>query len=104
MTYDTDAPRSAYPSDLTDEEWSAVAHLVSRAPTAGRKRSVDEREIVNAVLYMWQSGCSWRMLPHDFPPWTIVYYYYRRWSHDGTLGELRRLIGIYRRQPARDPI
>lgn len=99
---DTIAVRPSYPSDLTDEEWSAIEILISGEPKAGRKRTVDDREIVNAVLYVLQSGCSWRMLPHDLPTWTTVYYYYRRWSLDGTLSELRRVLGGFRRQPARD--
>lgn len=98
------AIRPPYPTDLTDEEWAVVEDIVEAVRIVGRKRDVDNREIVNAVLYMWRSGCTWRMLPHDFPTWTTVYYYYRRWGQDGTLGELRNQLGKLRRQPANERV
>jgi transposase len=55
-----------YPSDLTDEEWAAMAPLLPGAARTGRKRSVDFREILNAIRYMVRSGCEWRMLPAHF--------------------------------------
>jgi putative transposase len=95
------ATRLPYPTDLTDEEWSQVVLVLNSSPKVGRKRAVDERDIIDAILYMWHSGCSWRMLPHDLPPWTTVYYYYRLWRYDGTLTRLRNLLAKVRRQPAR---
>jgi putative transposase len=50
----------------------------------GRRRTVDVREVLNAILYFVRTGCQWRNLPHDFPPWGTVHYYYRRWRLDGT--------------------
>jgi hypothetical protein len=94
--------RTPYPTDLTNDEWLEIGELIMRTSTVGRKRTVESREIVNAILYIWHSDCSWRMLPHDFPPWSLVYYYYRRWHQDGTIGHLRYLIGQLRRQPARE--
>ena len=67
-----------YPSDLTDEEWSRIAPLLPRAPKHGRRRSVDLREILNAIRYMARSAGGWRMLPKDFPPWQTVYWWFRR--------------------------
>jgi putative transposase len=67
-----------YPSDLTDEEWAAMAPLLPGAARTGRKRSVDFREILNAIRYMVRSGCEWRMLPAHFPPWQTVYWWFRR--------------------------
>src|SRR5215207_9819020 len=67
-----------YPTDLTDEEWSKIAPLLPRAPKRGRRRSVDLREILNAIRYMARSGGGWRMLPKDFPPWQTVYWWFRR--------------------------
>jgi putative transposase len=67
-----------YPTDLTDEEWSRIAPLLPRAPQRGRRRSVDLREILNAIRYMARSGGGWRMLPKDFPPWQTVYWWFRR--------------------------
>ena len=67
-----------YPTDLTDEEWSQIAPLLPCAPKRGRRRSVDLREILNAIRYMARSGGGWRMLPKDFPPWQTVYWWFRR--------------------------
>jgi putative transposase len=67
-----------YPSDLTDEEWSAVAPLLPGPAATGRKRRIDHREILNAIRYMVRSGCEWRMLPIHFPPWQTVYWWFRR--------------------------
>ena len=67
-----------YPSDLTDEEWSAIEPLMPKAAKRGRKRATDLREVVNAIRYMVRSGCEWRMLPIHFPPWQTVYWWFRR--------------------------
>ena len=76
--------RKAYPSDLTDEQWDVLAPLLPAAKSGGRPRSVDLREIVNGILYTLRSGCAWRMLPNDLPPWQTAYKYFRRWTLDGT--------------------
>ena len=76
--------RKLYPSDLTDEQWELLSPLLPEAKPGGRPRSVDLREILNAILYVLRSGCSWRMVPHDLPPWQTAYKYFRRWSGDGT--------------------
>jgi transposase len=67
-----------YPTDLTDEEWVRIAPLLPRTPKRGRRRSVDLREILNAIRYMARSGGGWRMLPKNFPPWQTVYWWFRR--------------------------
>jgi putative transposase len=76
--------RTSYPSDLTDRQWSIIEPLIPPAEPGGRERSVDMREVVNAILYLNRSGCSWRLLPHEFPPWGTVHYYYRRFRLDGS--------------------
>ena len=76
--------RKPYPSDLTDVQWDNIEHLFPQPKPGGRPRKYDNRELVNGVLYVLGSGCAWRMLPHDFPPWESVYGYYRRWRLDGT--------------------
>lgn len=58
----------------------------------GRPRVVSMREVVNAMNYRWRTGCTWRMLPHDFPAWATVYAYFRQWRRDGRLPELRALL------------
>lgn len=75
--------RIAYPTDLNDAEWAAVRALLPPARSGGRPCSYDRRELVNAMLYVHRTGCAWRLLPHDFPPWRTVYYHYRTWLCDG---------------------
>jgi putative transposase len=74
--------RRAYQTDLTDREWEVIKPLL---PNAGRKRKHSLREIINALFYHTRAGGSWRLLPHDFPPWESVYGFFNRWSKDGTL-------------------
>ncbi len=76
--------RTAYATDLTAAQWALIEPLIPPAQPGGRPRSVDVREIVNAIFYLLRSGCTWRLLPHDLPPWGTVHYYYRRWRRDGT--------------------
>jgi transposase len=69
--------RKRYPTDLSDAEWSYIEpHLPTpRAP--GRPRSHSLREILDAIFYIVRSGCAWRLLPHEFPPWKTVHHYFR---------------------------
>ncbi|MBK5191518.1 MAG: IS5 family transposase [Methanosarcinales archaeon] len=76
--------RKSYPSDLNDAEWQIIEPLIPPAKTGGRPREQDMCEIVNAMFYLLRAGCSWRMLPHDFPPWQTVYYYFAQWR-DGEI-------------------
>jgi putative transposase len=80
--------RLPYDSDLSDDEWSLIEPFVSQPHGPGRKRTVDTREVVNALCYMTRTGCQWRYLPHDFPYWEQVSYYYYEWLKDGTLDQL----------------
>jgi putative transposase len=73
-----------YPSDLSDDECSVIAPLMPSASRTGRPRGVDLREVINAIRYLVRSGCEWRMLPRDFPPWQTVYWWFR--------GFVRRLL------------
>jgi putative transposase len=76
--------RTRYPSDLTDRQWHAIEHLFPQGSGgAGRPRTYEVREIVNAAFYLARSGCAWRMLPHDFPPWKTVSYYFYTWRDAG---------------------
>ena len=71
-----------YPSDLTDEQWALIAPMVP-VKTGGRPAKHSRRRIVEAILYLNRTGCAWRMLPHDFPPWDTVYWYFKRWTREG---------------------
>ena len=94
----TKPPQSGkrYASDSTDKEWAIIAPKLAQANGPGRKRTVDLREIVNAIFYRTRTGCQWRMLPTEFPDWRHVWYYYKKWTSDGTWewlnDALRRLV------------
>ena len=75
--------RRAYPSDLTQAQWALIEPMIPDAAPGGRPRKVAKREVVEAILYLLRAGCAWRLLPHDFPPWQTVYYYFRRWQRQG---------------------
>ena len=74
----------AYPSNLTWEQWELIADLFPKAKPGGRPRQVSMYAVINAILYVLCSGCTWRALPGDLPPWSTVYGYFRKWSLDGT--------------------
>jgi putative transposase len=90
--------RKPYPSDLTDEQWAVLQPLIPPALPGGRPRKTDMREVVNALFYLTREGCSWRALPHDFPPWKTIYNYFQWWTWDGTwqkiLDTLRERVRI----------
>lgn len=71
--------RQPYPTNLSDEQWQLLSPMLPPPFLVGRKREVDLREVMNAILYLLRSGCAWRYVPHDFPQWTTVYYYFSRW-------------------------
>src|SRR5262245_3069617 len=96
--------RQAYPSDLTDAQWEVLEPLLrERDPSGpGRPPVVNLREVLNALLYIKQTGCAWRYLPHDLPPRSTVHYYFEKWTADGTLEEvLRQLRERVRRRAGR---
>jgi transposase len=77
-------PGMSYPSDLTDDQW-ALLEPVFRAPgRCGRKHAGDLRTVVDAMLYIAQTGCQRRYLPASFGPWTRIWSQFRRWSRNGT--------------------
>ena len=70
-----------YPSNLSDSQWAIVLKFLD----IQRSRKYDLREIVNGIIYLVKTGCQWRMLPGDFPPWKVVYYYFYTWKKNGIL-------------------
>jgi len=90
--------RQAYPTDLTDEQWELLESILPPAALRGRKRTVDLREIVNAQLYVLRTGCAWRLLPHDFPKWQTVYYYFRGWRASEWFAQLNEGLRVQVRQ------
>ena len=73
-----------YPSDLTNQEWRLIEPYMPPVASTGRPRASDLRDIWDALFYMARTGCQWRYLPHDFPPYTTVLRYFRQWRDDGT--------------------
>ena len=84
--------RKPYPTDLSDAEWNYIEPHLPAPKGYGRPRIHDLREILNAVFYLLRSGCQWRLLPHDFPRWPTVYWYFRKWRIDGTWERINRAI------------
>ncbi len=86
-----------YPSDLTDAQWSRLEPLLSmRQPgrhAGGRPRKYGLREVVNALLYVVKTGCQWRQLPENFPPWRSVHQQFRAWRDDGTWERAGTVLG-----------
>lgn len=76
----------SYPSDLTDQEWSILEPLLPPAKPGGRPRTTEIRAVINAILYLDRTGGQWRALPHDFPPWSTVWSYFRTWQSDRDVG------------------
>ncbi len=76
-----------YPSDLTDEQWKLIRPFFRKPSHRGRKCTVERRALVNAIFYILRTGCQWRQLPHDFPPWGTVASQFYRW----------RTVGVWER-------
>ena len=99
--------RQAYPSDLKKQEWKRLQQLLpapSQKGTKGRPQKWPIREIINALLYLLRTGCQWRQLPHDLPPWQTVYYHQRKWQRSGLWKKMnKKLRETIRQQEGREP-
>ena len=92
-----------YPSDLSDAEWAVVGSMIPPAKRGGRRRSVDVREVLNAILYVLCTGCQWSALPKDLPPKSTAHYYFVLWDWDGTLERIHHALYVaVREQEGRD--
>ena len=92
--------RKSYPTDLTDAQWRRLSFLIPAPKSGGRPASYPRQEIVNAILYQTRNGCTWRALPHDLPPYRIVFHYFRRWQQDGTWQKVHDRLRTDLRQQA----
>jgi putative transposase len=81
-----------YSTDLTDAEWKVLESYVPAPDKRRRPRIHSPREILDAVFYVLKSGCPWRLLPKDFPPWETVYWWFARWRSDGTFERLNTAL------------
>ena len=84
--------KRSYSTDLTDAEWRCLEPYVPPPNKRGRPRAHAAREILDAVFYVLKSGCPWRLLPREFPPWEAVYCWFRRWRLDGTWERLNTVL------------
>jgi transposase len=82
------ATRKSYPSDVSDAEWEFLLPYLTLMREDAPQRAHDLREVFNAVRYVVKTGCQWRMLPHDFPDWTVVYQQARRWIQAGVFEQI----------------
>jgi len=89
-----------YPSDMTNSKWQVIKYLLDD----GRKRKYSMFNVMNAILYITKSGCQWRMLPNDYPPWKSVYYYFHKWRNNGLLSKVNDyLVRDIRAKSGRNP-
>ena len=97
-----------YPTDMTDSQWDIIQPMIPPAKSGGRPRSLDMRQVINAIFYLVVSGIQWRMLPKDYPKWQSVYSYFRIWRdddpwqriHDTLRAEVRRKEGRHKHPTA----
>jgi transposase len=87
-----------YASDLSDAEWALVAPLLPAALRRGRPRTTNLRSVVEAILYMASTGCQWRAIPKDFPPYSTVQGYFYAWSHTGLLAQINHMLVMVLRE------
>ena len=89
-----------YPSDLTDAEWELVRPFIRPAKRGGRPRSVNIREVLNAIFYVLSTGCQWNAIPSDLPPRSTVWDYLDLWEWDGTIARLHDALYVESRERA----
>ncbi len=78
-----------YPSDMKDKEWEIIQPLL---PPIAANQQNKLRKILDAIFYIDRTGCQWRALPHEYPPWSSVYYHFAKWSKDGTLERMNTIL------------
>ena len=89
-----------YPSDLTDDEWAYIKPLIPPAKPGGGKRRTDMRAVMNGVMYILSTGCQWRYLPKDFPPYSTTHRYFVWWQCDGVLDRIHHVLYVACREKA----
>jgi len=83
-----------YPSDVSDAEWTLIEPSIPPAKRGGRKRTIDIREVVNAIFYVLSTGCQWKALPKDLVPKSTAHYYFMLWEWDGTLERIHQALYV----------
>jgi transposase len=95
-----DRCRLRYPSDLSDAEWLLIAPMIPPGRRGGRRRSVDVREVLNAIFYILSTGCQWKAMPKDLPPKSTAHFYFLLWDWDGTLDRIHDALYVATREAA----
>jgi len=96
--------RKPYPTDLSDAQWTRLQSCLPTPKAQGRPRTHSLRDVLDAIFYVLKSGCHWRLLPHDFPPWSTVYYHFRRFRLSGLwFLILKALRAAERNRASKDP-
>ncbi len=91
-----------YSSNVNDREWALLSPLVTVPEKLGRPPRYERRLVLNAIFYVVRSGCAWRLLPHDLPPWRLCYYYFAKWRENGLWQEINdHLRGAVREKSAK---
>jgi transposase len=80
---------SRYQTDVTDQEWEVIACLLPVVSAMGRPRAWPMREIINGIFYVMRSGCPWRLLPSDFPPWSTIYRWFAMFRDEGRFERIK---------------
>src|SRR5271170_1532423 len=89
-----------YPSDLTNDEWAYIEPLIPPAKPGGGKRRTDMRAVMNGVMYLLSTGCQWRYIPKDFPPYSTIHHYFVWWQCDGVLDRIHHALYVECREKA----
>jgi len=95
-----DRDKLRYPSDLTDDEWALVGPMIPPAKRGGRRRTRDERDLINGLMYVLSTGCQWRYVPKDLPPKSTLHEYFDRWNYDGTIDKIHHTLYVKCREQA----
>jgi putative transposase len=93
-----------YDTDLTDDQWLLIKRFIPPSKSGGRPRTTDEREVLNGIFYLLKTGCHWRSLPTDFPPWQTVYRFFIEWRKKLVWRKIQQhLYEMARRAEGRKP-
>jgi putative transposase len=96
--------RKPYPTDLSDAQWTRLRSYLPAPKAQGRPRTHSLRDVFDAIFYVLKSGCHWRLLPHDFPPWSTVYYHFRRFRLSGLWSLILKVVrAAERKRAGKDP-
>jgi transposase len=81
-----------YQSDLSDEQWYLLEEIIPQKNKIGRPREYSIRSILNAIFYITRTGCQWRYLPINYPPWNTVYYYFKKFKENGLIERINLML------------